>query len=244
MVKEVVGACCGDGAGEVADIFADGLEHLVEQINDKKVISIIKQSLVQGITGLVAEEMESRRKKLEEQQQQQQQHHKTEVIKLNRGNVDQFFCGLEDRIGRPSRDLEQAIEREHSFVLDDGFGASHKEFTSINYRVTTTPFKEFRFVFRGEGQTSRGQNLGFREKATNEEILATALQRFRVSEHFVVTKQQFQQIGLLSVEVGALRLYTGLFGLIWFDLVWFGLIWFGLIWFGLISFGLISFGLI
>ena len=138
-----------------------------------------------------------------------------------------FFCGLEDRIGRPSRDLEQAIEREHSFVSGDGFGASHKEFTSINYRVTTTPFKEFRFVFRGEGQISRGQNLGFREKATNEEILATALQRFRVYEHFVVTKQQFQQISLLSVEVGALRLYTGLFGLfglIWFDLVWFDLV--------------------
>ena len=76
---------------EVADIVADGPEHLVEQINDKKVISIIKQLLVQGITGLVAEEMESRRKKLEEQQQQQQQHHKTEVIKLNYGNVDQFF---------------------------------------------------------------------------------------------------------------------------------------------------------
>jgi hypothetical protein len=60
------------------------------------------------------------------------------------GDLRDFREGLDERIGGPSEQVEAEMRREHS-----SYRYSTHEFTSHNYRVRTTPAKEWAFVVDG-----------------------------------------------------------------------------------------------
>jgi len=65
---------------------------------------------------------------------------------MSYGTQCEFFAGLEDLIGSPDPRVERAMMREHCNAED-----SNIEWTTENYKVTTTPEIEWHFV-RGNGE--------------------------------------------------------------------------------------------
>ncbi|CAK0880935.1 unnamed protein product [Prorocentrum cordatum] len=65
---------------------------------------------------------------------------------MSYGTQCEFFAGLEDLIGSPDPKVERAMMREHCNAED-----SNIEWTTENYKVTTTPEIEWHFV-RGNGE--------------------------------------------------------------------------------------------
>jgi len=112
--------------------------------------------------------------------------------------LDSFFKGLEGLVGSPSPDVLDAMGREH---------ASTELFTAWNadYKRTTTPHDEFRFVLTG---------------ALDAPDMATRAQGHRHACFIADSRtvgplttfaqlEKAKQAGLLLAEVAGIRLYTG-----------------------------------
>jgi hypothetical protein len=72
-----------------------------------------------------------------------------DMYSMMAGPVEMFYKGLTDRIGSPSLNYEDAMRAEHCCC-----GGHSYEFTSGNYRITTTPHKEWLYVV-GDGNGQR-----------------------------------------------------------------------------------------
>eukprot|EP01050_Picozoa_sp_SAG11_P041983 SAG11_NODE_19106_length_474_cov_0.789333_1_plen_157_part_11 len=97
-----------------------------------------------------------------------------------------FFGGLDELIGSPRKDVDSAVEDEHTAV-PSGFGASDFELKTGNYQVVFTPRREYAFVAdpdftepmdAGIDYESQ-QRLGKREKVDMKELLQSAVTRIR-----------------------------------------------------------------
>lgn len=66
-------------------------------------------------------------------------------FELKYSGLSDFFGGLEKRIGAPDPNVEEAVEKEHVDAAD-----SQIEFTTSNYKVTTTPKIEYEFITQPE----------------------------------------------------------------------------------------------
>lgn len=136
-------------------------------------------------------------------------------------DMGDFFGGLELLIGECRKDLMQAMEEEHTAVVE-GYGASDAEFCTSSYRVVTTPRDEWHFVVAPDkvGEMSAGvdretgRSRGNRAKLNVEELFSNAAALITASFQelgfdVVVTDEEICDLPLLLEEVIALRLYTG-----------------------------------
>ena len=131
------------------------------------------------------------------------------------GDATIFFNGLTGLIGEPDfLDLEEAVRREHESTV---------KFTTKNYNITTSPLAEWKLTFGGcdelpRGKREDGPDLGMRKHVPPTELLKDLhtlikecfendpdLKKFASN----VTEKAVQEIHLLPVEVGCLRMYTG-----------------------------------
>jgi hypothetical protein len=138
------------------------------------------------------------------------------------GNAEVFFRGLTGLIGDCRRDVQAAMTAEHCAVFS-GFGASDATFITSNYKVETTPRKEWQFVYSPEdlleplsaGRTQdTGRALGFRTKQPWQHFLQQAprliLAKFEEAGlNTVVTQKDFSRLKIRAEEIIGLRLYTG-----------------------------------
>jgi ankyrin repeat protein len=69
---------------------------------------------------------------------------KFSTFKASGGTIDNFFEGLEDRIGSPNLEFKKAMCCEHTTLKGSEF-----PFTSGNYKITTQPKKEWAYVVDG-----------------------------------------------------------------------------------------------
>ncbi len=116
----------------------------------------------------------------------------------------------------------RAVQREHCEQSD-----SDVEFETRNYRIKSTPRKEWQFVFDCEnaedlkltrGMNHSGENLGLRERITTKELRNKAVERMKKLAGLDVTEEELNGIKLSEEEIGCLRLYTGLFFCLFFIL--------------------------
>jgi uncharacterized protein len=110
------------------------------------------------------------------------------TFKAAGGTIDDFFKGLEDRIGAPNLDFKKAMCAEHT--IREGCDYT---FTTGNYHITTQPFKEWSYVVSDESghraecpNMSHGRELtpidelmkkplACQAKLTEEEMIAVVL---------------------------------------------------------------------
>ena len=112
------------------------------------------------------------------------------ISKMACGRIEDFHAGLSDRVGMPHLDFKREMMREHC----ERAGCD-TEFTTSNYKITTTPKKEWLYVagdesglrapcpaeFMHHGRTIlaldelRQLDLAVRAKLNDEEILALVL---------------------------------------------------------------------
>ena len=138
-------------------------------------------------------------------------------------DMQHYFGGLEHMIGECRKDVLHAMEEEHCAVTGHVYGASHTSFTTANYRVTSTPAREWMFVVDPSAleapldagfDSESGRDLGTRKPKPASDLLKNAAQLLSSSFAFkqcgiVVTQEQINALPLLLEEVIALRLYTG-----------------------------------
>ena len=63
------------------------------------------------------------------------------IMKMSCGRIEHFHAGLSDRVGMPHLDFKREMMREHC----ERAGCD-TEFTTGNYKITTTPKKDWRYV--------------------------------------------------------------------------------------------------
>ena len=127
---------------------------------------------------------------------------------LSYSGLSTFFRGLEGIVGAPEPKVHDAMEKEHTAC-----GDSHDEFTTGNYKVTTSSAIEWAFVATPDQPPPNGwpieQRLvqaGQDGKMRNPEPVA-ALQA-RTNEKNLRLKAM-QEPELMMEEATAARLYTG-----------------------------------
>ena len=83
---------------------------------------------------------------------------------LRYGDAHLHIGGLPSLLGPPTgitpEQLEQQVEREHTHVDDDEWGGSERVFKNKNYRVLTTPSREWEFLTHGVWREVRDQPFG------------------------------------------------------------------------------------
>jgi hypothetical protein len=113
------------------------------------------------------------------------------------GDVGMFRSGLDDLIGRPSADVERAMEKEH--CSEDG---ADTPFYAGNYKGSEhTPREEFAFVINpqaGKAYPQEADGPGANGRQRKE--LGNLMQLPKVVE-----------TGVTRAELAALRLYTGVY---------------------------------
>jgi ankyrin repeat protein len=112
------------------------------------------------------------------------------ISKMACGRIEDFHAGLNDRVGMPHLDFKREMMREHCERA-----GCNTEFTTNNYKITTTPKKEWLYVagdengqrvacpsqFMAHGRTIlaldelKQLDLAIRAKLNDEEILALVL---------------------------------------------------------------------
>ena len=135
------------------------------------------------------------------------------------GGAEVFFGGLAGLVGDCRRDVLAAMTDEHLAVAA-GYGASDAVFKTSNYKVETTPRKEWLFVYApealaealpaGVSQTS-GRALGARAKEPWRHFLAHApaliSAKFAAAGHGVVVgAAEFARLEVRREEVRRPRL--------------------------------------
>ena len=115
------------------------------------------------------------------------------------GDFKEFVGGLEELVGKPSRDLEEEMRNEH---------AHDSDVVSPNYHVHTTPRLEYELVFSPTKPESFDKtvkdadpNLQRRDFKT----LAQVREELAISLQLTVADTGF----LGDLELAAIRLYTG-----------------------------------
>jgi hypothetical protein len=116
---------------------------------------------------------------------------KFSTFKAAGGTIDDFFDGLEDRIGAPNLDFTKAMCAEHTTR-----GGSTFTFTTGNYNITTQPFKEWSYVVKDEN----GQRVKCPNMDHNRQIIP-------IDE--LMKKPLAITAGLKEAEMIAVVLYTG-----------------------------------
>ena len=139
-------------------------------------------------------------------------------------NMDAFFGGLSGLIGDCRKVIMFAFKLEEEHCSErTGFGGSDAEFTTSNYKVTTTPKLEWLFVFSPEelhhdlttGTDQENKRpLGIRKKVHWQYYLDNAAELiskfFEEAGHKIVVAQaEIQRLNVRKEEIIALRLYTG-----------------------------------
>jgi hypothetical protein len=138
------------------------------------------------------------------------------------GGAGVFFGGLTGLIGDCRRDVLAAMQTEHCST-PSGFGASDKTFQTSNYKVNTTPRKEWLFVYSPEllaealsagVSQSTGQRLGSRAKQPYQWYTQHAPRlisaKFTEAGYKVsVSAEEFSSLQVRAEEIIGLRLYTG-----------------------------------
>ena len=127
-----------------------------------------------------------------------------------------FFEGLAGLIGDCRRDVLAAMIDEHLAVAA-GYGASDAVFKTSNYKVETTPRKEWLFVYAPgtlaadlSAGESEGRALGTRARRPYEDFLRRApaliTAKFAAAGHgFAVTDAEFRRLRVRREEVIGLR---------------------------------------
>ena len=116
---------------------------------------------------------------------------KFSTFKAAGGTIDDFFDGLEDRIGAPNLDFTNAMCAEHTTR-----GGSTFTFTTVNYKITTQPIKEWSYVVKDKkGRRMRCPDLGHNRKIIPIDEL--------------LKKPLAIAAGLKEAEMIAVVLYTG-----------------------------------
>jgi len=116
---------------------------------------------------------------------------KFSTFKAAGGTIDDFFDGLEDRIGAPNLDFKKAMCAEHTTR-----GGSTFIFTTGNYFITTQPFKEWSYVVKDKN----GQRVKCPDMDHNRKIIP-------IDE--LLKKPLAIAAGLKEAEMIAVVLYTG-----------------------------------
>ena len=131
---------------------------------------------------------------------------------------------LDKLIGPPRKDVEAAVRDEHCGVQEGEFGASDEELISPNYQVRFTPRQEYKFVMEpafgttlsaGKDQTT-GDALPDRDHVVLKDLLAQAVELMRDAfremklPEAAITQELFDELRFTIVELGSLRMYTGL----------------------------------
>jgi hypothetical protein len=113
------------------------------------------------------------------------------VFKMSSGNVTDFHSGLTGRVGTPHPNFEAAMRREHCEKA-----GCDVAFTSANYKITTTPQNEWRYIAGDEvGRLPVCPDMGHSRRIVPvEELLQLPLAR-----HAKLTRP----------EMLAIVLYTG-----------------------------------
>jgi hypothetical protein len=138
------------------------------------------------------------------------------------GGAEVFFGGLTGLIGDCHRDVLATVTAEHCSV-PSGFGASDVTFQTSNYKVNTTPRKEWLFVYSPELlpealsagiSQSTGQRLGVRDKQSWQWYIQHAPRlisaKFKEAGYEVsVSLDEFNSLQVRKEEIIGLRLYTG-----------------------------------
>ena len=134
------------------------------------------------------------------------------------GGAEVFFGGLAGLVGDCRRDVLAAMTDEHLAVAA-GYGASDAVFKTSNYKVETTPRKEWLFVYAPEAlaealpagvSQASGRALGARAKEPWRHFLAHApaliSAKFAAAGHgFAVTDTEFRRLRVRREEVIGLR---------------------------------------
>ena len=130
------------------------------------------------------------------------------------GGAEVFFGGLAGLVGDCRRDVLAAMTDEHLAVAA-GYGASDAVFKTSNYKVETTPRKEWLFVYAPEAlaealpagvSQASGRALGARAKEPWRHFLAHApaliSAKFAAAGHGVaVGAAEFARLEVLREEV-------------------------------------------
>jgi hypothetical protein len=113
--------------------------------------------------------------------------------KMACGGIDDFHAGLTGRIGSPSLDFEPAMRAEHCFK-----GGYDFEFTTGNYKIKTTPKREWLQIV--------GDENGVRAAVPDEDMKHGRV----ISDISELLKRPLAEMaGLQRCEVIALSLYSG-----------------------------------
>jgi ankyrin repeat protein len=105
----------------------------------KASVESLKQQL-DNVRSLVEKAIDSE-VQLQEAMDKDPTNKKFTTFKAAGGCIDDFFKGLEDRIGAPNLDFKKAMCAEHT--IREGCAYT---FTTGNYQITTQPFKEWSYV--------------------------------------------------------------------------------------------------
>jgi ankyrin repeat protein len=103
-------------------------------------IALIKQHL-EVVHGMVKKATDT---KVKLQEAASKESTKFSTYKGAGGTIDDFFKGLEDRIGSPNMKFKEAMCSEHTILEGSG-----RTFTSGNYKITTQPKNEWAYVVDG-----------------------------------------------------------------------------------------------
>ena len=130
-----------------------------------------------------------------------------DAFTLDYGGSSTFFSGLEGLIGSPQPNLNASMAEEHQGRAD-----SHREYTTPNYSITTTPSIEWWFVVEaGEGLNRLKMMHYPREEKTEGHMRAPApLSAFEAER--AARNARLAEIAcppILPEEVIGVRLYTG-----------------------------------
>jgi ankyrin repeat protein len=115
------------------------------------------------------------------------------VTKMACGLIENFYAGLSDRVGMPHLDFKREMMREHCERT-----GCNTEFTTNNYKITTTPEKEWLYV----AGDANGQRLPCPPECLNHGRKILTLDELKQLDLAIRAK-------LNDEEILALVLYTG-----------------------------------
>ena len=122
------------------------------------------------------------------------------------GSAEDFYFGLTHLVGEPAfLDLAGAVMAEHCTAP-----VCDQVFTARNYKVTTTPRREWELVLGAnkdlvlEGGVLNNKKMAPRTFADLDDLKQSL---YHVYQH--VDKDTIDKIGLTTLEIACLRMYTG-----------------------------------
>ena len=129
-------------------------------------------------------------------------------FEMKYGDLSTFFGGLERKIGSPNPKIFEAMEREHT-KSDD----SMDEFTTGNYRVTTTSEMEWNFIVHPKEEPAGGWPVETILRGTDRaEIMRKPIDEVKLNQMFTSRNEELHKLDepvMIWEEVIAGCAYTG-----------------------------------